>query len=454
MAAKKGIRDYLFPYQKAWLADTSRYKIWEKSRRIGATYVQALEDVLDCMTTTELPVWFSSADETAAKEYILYCEHWAKIANAGASAVSEEVIDEKNGVKTYNLEFLNGSRIHAMSSNPKGFRSKGGKVILDEFAWHKDQQQLWAAAQPCVTWGYPLRVLSTHNGKQSLFYSFLKDIRDGKLSWNIHLTPIQVAVEQGLADRIEGRKLTRAERQQWLEKRKAECRSEEVWRQEYCCEPVDESSAFLPFEMLLACEKPAFDILRPLEKTQGDLYAGYDVGRHRDLSVIYVAELLGSDLITRQIYALKNMPFSRQMELLESILRLPRLRRCCIDASGLGMNLAENAQARFGSYKAEAVTFTNAVKEELATDLRIRFEDRRILIPSDEALRNDLHSVKCVTTIAGNRRFDVSRTDTDGHADRFWALALCCHAAKGAGTGIPDIRSRHRRESGSLLRRF
>ena len=32
---------YFLPYQQDWLADTSRFKIWRKSRRIGATYVQA-----------------------------------------------------------------------------------------------------------------------------------------------------------------------------------------------------------------------------------------------------------------------------------------------------------------------------------------------------------------------------------------------------------------------------
>jgi len=35
--------------------------------------------------------------------------------------------------------------------------------------------------------------------------------------------------------------------------------------------------------------------------------------------------------------------------------------------------------------------------------------------------------VKKVTTSAGNIRFDAERTN-DGHADRFWSLALAVHA--------------------------
>ena len=122
----EALQSYLFPYQKAWLADHSRYKIWEKSRRIGATYVQALEDVLDCLKKAGLAVWFSSADDSAAKEYILYCAHWAKALNRAAEAVSKEFLDEREGQASFSLTFKNGSRINAMSSNPKAFRSKGG----------------------------------------------------------------------------------------------------------------------------------------------------------------------------------------------------------------------------------------------------------------------------------------------------------------------------------------
>lgn len=450
----QSVDKYLFPYQKDWLRDKSRYKIWEKSRRIGATYVQSLEDVTDCLEQPGLPVWFSSADESAAREYITYCSNWAKMYNAVATTVATEILDEKQGINAYSITFRNGSRIHAMSSNPKGFRSKGGKVVLDEFAWHKDQQALWTAARPVITWGHNLRILSTHNGKQSLFYRFLRDIDNGKLNWSKHRISIQDAVSQGLADRIAGKRLNAKERAAWLEQLRNECRTQDAWLQEYCCEPVDEASAFLPLEMILACERPQTAILQPTDSIDGDIYLGYDVARRKHLSVIYAAELLGESLVTRHVYTVRNTSFSAQKELLFSLLRLKNVRRCCIDASGLGMNLAEDAQAQFGPYKVEAVSFSSSVKEELATDLRIRFEDRSLLIPADEDLRNDLHSIRRITTTAGNTRYDVSQTETDGHADRFWALALAVHAAKNASTGIPTIATGRRRQATDILRGY
>ena len=152
---------HFLPYQIRWLNDNSKIKIWEKSRRIGATYVQSFEDVQDCLNKKVPAVWFSSADESAAKEYIDYCEQWVKLFHITAKRLGEVIIDNDKDIKALVIEFKNGTKIHALSSNPKGFRSKGGKVVLDEFAFHNNPEELWKAARPCITWGYPLRILST-----------------------------------------------------------------------------------------------------------------------------------------------------------------------------------------------------------------------------------------------------------------------------------------------------
>ena len=55
-------------------------------------------------------------------------------------------------------------------------------------------------------------------------------------------------------------------------------------------------------------------------------------------------------------------------------------------------------------------------------------------IPEDGQIRADLRKVQKVTTAAGNIRF-VAESTPDGHADRFWALALALHA--GANPSAP-----------------
>lgn len=423
-------KNFFLPYQKKWLNDTSRFKIYRKSRRTGITWCQSFEDVRDANSLKirgKYPdVWFSSADASSALEYILYCESWAKAINASFESLGEIIIDEEKDIKAYSMQFKNGARINALSSNPSAFRSKGGKVVLDEFAFHKNPHELWKAAKPVATWGYPVRIISTLNGTNNLFYKFCSQIEKGKLNWSFHSTDIMQAVEQGLVDKIYGRKTTKKEREQWLQDEKESCGDEITWLQEYCCVAVDEASAFLTFELInSANEDTLFD---ELEKCTDDFYVGYDVARKKDLSVISVFEKKGSVFFLRKRLELKNLPFKAQKAILYKILYMQKCRRCCIDSTGIGMQLAEDAISDFGKSKVEAITFTSKTKPELAYKLLYAFQDRNIRFPVTEEITNDLHSIKKIQTSTGVIRFDSDRSETDGHADRFWSFALAIFA--------------------------
>ena len=94
-----------------------------------------------------------------------------------------------------------------------------------------------------------------------------------------------------------------------------------------------------------------------------------------------------------------------------------------IDETGIGMQIAEDLQKKWGETKVVRVYFTARTKEELAERLKAKFQDRLIRIPADEDLREDLHSVQKTVTPAGNIKYEGS------HADRFWSLALAVYAA-------------------------
>ncbi len=438
-------KKYFLPYQTRWLADDGKIKIWEKSRRIGATYVQSYEDVRDCVKRTVPAVWFSSADDSAAREYIEYCRKWTKLFDVAARDIEEVVLkDPEKDIKTYVIEFANGAKITAMSSNPKRFRSKGGKVVLDEFAHHDNQDLLWKAAKPCITWGYPLRILSTHNGQSTLFYKFIERIKKESLSWNLHATPIQTAVEEGLVDKIYGRKTTKAERDEWLAREREDCGDEMTWLQEYECFAIDEATAFLSYEMIENCSIDNV-LLDDLNDIKGDLYIGMDIARKRHLSVIWGVERLGLGLYTRIYHVIEKARFQTQREILYGYLRHPNFRRACIDATGIGMNLAEDAEFDFGKSRVEPVTFTNRCKEEMATNLKIKMEDRALFLPRDDKVRDDFHSIRKINLAGNNVRFDADASDKLGHADRFWAGALAVRAAATASE-MTFIHSRKRRK--------
>jgi phage FluMu gp28-like protein len=178
--------------------------------------------------------------------------------------------------------------------------------------------------------------------------------------------------------------------------------------------------------MIAACEHP--EATREMAPSVGsELFLGVDVGRKHDLTVFWLLEKVGDVLWTRMLREMRGVPFSLQRDYLYSLIEGHPIRRCCIDASGIGAQLAEEASKRFGP-RVEAVTFTSAAKEDLAITVRRHFEDRTIRIPADARLREDLHSVQRSYTTSGNARFDASRSG-GSHADRFWALALSLQAA-------------------------
>ncbi|MEG1635727.1 MAG: hypothetical protein RR388_08875, partial [Rikenellaceae bacterium] len=190
------------PYQVAWLEDSSQIKIYEKSRRVGITYVQAFEDVMDCGVYDRYDVWFSSNNETNAREYIDYCKKFAGVLNLIIKTEGGEELLTDADAQSFVVRFRNGRKITGLSSSPNQLHGKGGKMVLDEFARRDNELEVWEAASPAaLVWGFPIRIISTHRGKQSLFYSFLKRLDRGELHWSRHRTTFTDAVSQGLADK-------------------------------------------------------------------------------------------------------------------------------------------------------------------------------------------------------------------------------------------------------------
>lgn len=441
----------LCPFQVAWARDREPLAIGEKSRRIGWTWTQALVAVMDRVDGTKGDYWHSSADMTASAEFIQECAGWAAMFNAVATISDAPiVIDEEHGISAFVMRFANGRKIVAGSSNPKFFRSKGGAAGLDEFAFHRDARELFKAAHAtAMFWGYPMRIWSTHNGPGSYFNQLIQQARTidpltGKprLKASLHRVTVVDAVEQGIVERIEMRKrrldhvpaADAKRRQEWLDELRSTCPDEDTWNEEYLCVPSTDASSLLSYDLIQPCEVANLALWLHGQMTgwsvgqQGrQLYAGFDVGRKRDLSVFWCLEKVGDVFWTRAVRTFDRESFSAQEGFLNTV--MPAIKRLCIDSTGIGLQMSERLQERFGKYRVEAVNFTAPVKSELAMPLRRLFEDKLIRIPADDAIREDLHSIRKSVTAAGNVRLDADRSETDGHGDRFWALALAYSAA-------------------------
>lgn len=427
------------PFQSRWIMDDSRLKLMEKSRQIGLSWSTAYA----CNERTSLQgarhdQWVSSRDDLQARLFIEDCKHWAKIMNMAAKDLGEQMLDEKNRISAYVLEFTSGKRIHSMSSNPDAQAGKRGGRVLDEFALHPDPRKLWSIAYPGITWGGNMEVISTHRGSNNFFNQLIREARENGNPKNIslHRVTLQDALDQGFLYKLQQMLPQDDERQAMDEAAyfdfvRSGCADEESFQQEYMCNPADDDVAFLEYDLIAAAEYPSGMAWQTIEGRR--LYAGVDIGRKNDLTVLWVVELLGDVLYTRHIERLKNMRKSEQ----EAVLWpwFDRCERVCIDYTGLGIGWGDDAVDRFGEHKVECVTFTPRVKESLAYPIKGRMEDRTLRIPYDPVIRADLRQVTKQTTSAGNVRFTAERTP-DGHSDHFWALGLAVHAAATPGVVI------------------
>ena len=434
----------LLPYQRKWVLDPARIKLMEKSRQIGISWASAYSMVRrKALAGARYDGWVSSRDEIQARLFLEDCKHFAGILHTAVRDLGVELIGEE---KTYVLGFANGTRINSMSSSPDAQAGKRGDRLLDEFALHKDPRKLYNIAYPGITWGGQLEMVSTHRGSHNFFNELCVEVREkgNPKGISLHRVTLEDALNQGFLFRLQEKLAPEDPRQEldeagYFDFVKKGCADEESFLQEYMCVPADDASAFLTYDMIAACEYEKTpgnltDLTDLSDLSDKTLFIGVDVGRKKDLTCIWVNSVEGGRHFCRRLIVMRDATFAAQEDVLYRLLALPSVRRCCIDASGLGMQLAERAVQTFGTWRVEGVQFTGPVKEALAYPVKAAFEDLNLRIPFDRALQADLRAIKKETTAAGNIRFSADRSE-NGHSDRFWALALAIHAA-GTDAGL------------------
>jgi phage FluMu gp28-like protein len=433
-------KDGLFlPSQMEWVEDRSRLKLAEKARQIGFSWCTAYAAVeRTAVQGARNDQWVSSRDEMQAILFVEDCKMWAETLQMAASDMGEVVIDGNTRATARVLKFASGKSINSMSSNADAQAGKRGGRILDEFALHPDPRKLWSIAYPGITWGGQLEVFSTHRGSGNFFNQLVREIKESgnpkKIS--LHTITLERALSEGFLYKLQSAlpsddPIQDMDEAEYFSFVRSGCADEESFLQEYMCIPGDDNVAFLEYDLIASVEYPA---TMDWQHTEGpDLYCGVDIGRKKDLTVLWVVERLGDVYYTRHVEPMERMRKSAQEDILYPWFE--RCRRVCIDATGLGIGWVDDAQDKFGESRVEGVTFTSAVKEALAYPVRGKMEDRTLRIPFDKHIRADLRSVTKQVTTAGNIRFTAERTP-DGHADRFWALALAVHAASSPAAPI------------------
>lgn len=384
----------LYGYQKRFIQDESRFRIWLKSRQIGATYGCAGECLADAMGGLDQLI-LSASEEQALK--------WTNEINIHATKLGITLGGSQNKILT-----PAGTTIHIFANNFRTIQGFSGSIWLDEFAWYTNPKRIWETFGPSITsvkageTKARATILSTPFEQNSLFEKILKDEQKYYM-FSRHITTIHDAIADGLDVDVTILK---------------DLFDNDSWMMMYECQFVDDESALLNVSLIKSC----VDSNLKIEATaQEALRAGYDIGRKIDLSVLIAFSLRNGLFVMSHYDTFKKASFDAQRNALDDFLGTHQNAMLKIDATGIGADLAEGMHKKYKK-RAIEVFFTAQSKERMALNLKKAMEDGRLRIPNDPLLIADLHAIK---RKAGARGFlyDANR-DEHGHADRFWATAL------------------------------
>ncbi len=433
----------LRPYQQAWIDDQTRFKLAVKSARIGFSYGTGVDHIMRRLARSGTTTTVLSASQNQSIEFVAECQKNIQAIGAVAACDSDWWVDDigRSEFTVQRIRFANGSRIMALASNPRTARGYPGDVVLDEYAHQQDSYAIWAAAFRQVALGNRLDALSTPNGEQGKFFELADDLGLTygieptpnpviKGPWSGHWVDVFKAVAQGCPINIE-------EMRQGI-------KDEDTFNQEFRCMFLKATGAWIPPELLQTCIDAGATVNWPAGYTaRSPLFAGIDVARDRDATVLWLAERVADVMWTRMIMPLHNTSFPKQHELLDPWVNMTR--RSAIDKTGMGSGLFDYLDqsnpgrvlgVSFGGTNEEGVR----MKVDLAIRLKRNMEKLRWRIPSDQQVRDEFQSIKREATATGVT-FDAPRIEVESavsgakrkklfaHADRFWSAALCDFAA-------------------------
>lgn len=454
----------LLPYQAVWAEDESKVKIWEKSRRIGASYGEAAASVLEASKDKKdsgQSTYYLSYNKEMTQQFISDCAMWAKLYNKACSEIEEIVLNhEDKDITVYRITFSSGFQIWGLPSEPRSLRSKQGRVIIDEAAFVENLPELLKSAMALLMWGGQVRIMSTHNGEDNAFNELIKEVKDGKKNYSLHKTTIDDALDQGLYKRIclrTKKEWSKHAEKDWLDELLddyGDGASEELY-----CIPSKGKSKYLSRTLVESCmdsevpvityeQKDDFtykserhrikktdkwikEFIEPILKDLPDspTYLGEDFARSGDLSVIALGREINERHIESIVYIeLRNIPFAQQLQIIYYCIdNLPRFYSGSFDARGNGQMIAELAAQKYGPSVIHQVMITRQFYMEYMPKYKARLEDKEITLPGDSNILDDHRTVSLVNGVPSV----VERTNIKNnkrHGDSLIAGVMLVHA--------------------------
>ncbi|MCL7402036.1 MAG: terminase large subunit [Thaumarchaeota archaeon] len=399
----------LYNWQRRWIDDKSRFRIMLKSRAVGGSFTIALESIVWSLlkplyTTILLSYSLRQSMELFRKirELLLMLKNkWVRL---GEQTYSLNIIDSESRTE---ITFKNGSRIICLPNNPDTIRGyRADHIYVDEAAMFKNDLEIKAAVIPIIAGkSGRLSLISTPKGRRGWFYeAWISNIYS---KHKIHYRDSPHITNEDL----EGLRKTL---------------SHISWMQEMEMEFLEELNCLFPTELILPClEDYQYTDFTEI-KTSNPLYAGIDLGRYRDSTVIIVLEKIGEDYL--KIVLVKEfigVDMMYQRDYISKLIDTLSPVRVLIDKTGIGIPMYDFLAGKHVNI--EGLTITQNIKEAIILNLYNYIRSRRIKIPVDcEELIRQLQQFQRIQDKSGRTRYEAP---PGSHDDYVIALALAVYAA-------------------------
>ena len=318
------------------------------------------------------------------------------------------------------VRLKNGSIIEAYPNNPETIRGPTLHVVYaDEFNFIPNDKDLYDAI---------LFTLSATNGKfictstpwhtDSIFWRIWHDPAYNDYAKS-HITHQQATEPNGpLKQEILQKIRRQLENDQWR------------WQREMQAEWAEDQNTWLTQALIVSCIDPALEYTAYNKPAQGEFYAGLDLGKHQDPSVLAVLKKEQDNalkLVHMHRFPLKT-PYATVIGYTKTLCeKWQKVQKLLIDMTGVGEYIVEDMQNTGINTQIEGIKFTQETKEQLANNLKQLMTEKQLKIPYDPELIAELNTERYQLTKEGKIRL----THPEGtHDDRFWSLALAAYAAK------------------------
>jgi len=324
------------------------------------------------------------------------------------------------------VRLSNGSLIEAFPNNPETIRGPTlDLVYCDEMNFIPNDEEMYDAI---------LFTLGTTNGKfvctstpwttDSVFYKIchnkeFDDFGRSHVNWEQALEPkgpLKKSILEKIRKQFEG--------DPWR------------WRREMEAEWAEDENVWLSQALITSCIDHTLEYYDFEEPAKGEFYAGLDLGKYRDYSVLAVVKIEDSSIKLIHVHQFPlRTPYASVIGYVKTLCdRWSSINKVYVDMSGVGDYIVED-MVNAGITETEGVKFTQPTKEKMATFLKQCMVQKRLKIPYDSDLIAELNIERFELTKDGKIKFNHPENT---HDDRFWALALAVAASRHEAEGKPD----------------